>query len=239
MLIPIGDDIERNVAPFQFLTILFIFACFGAFAWEISLPPDSAWIRIVPFTLIPSVLMGYGQLPPELAVMPAVFTMFTSLFLHGGWEHILGNMLFLWVFGSSIEEATGHFRFILLYLLCGLAASMGHVMVNPASDIPTLGASGAISGLMGAYILVYPFNKIKMLLLLPIVMVIRIPALVAIGFWIVYQCYEIWMASTVGPQNEGGGVAWTAHVAGFVAGMFLIPILRRRGVRLMSQPESI
>lgn len=239
MFIPIGDDIERVAAPFQFLTIIILFACFGAFAWEISKPPDEAWDMLIPFTLIPAMLMGYQQMPLDMMVMPVEFTLVSSIFLHAGWEHLLGNMLFLWVFGSSIEEATGHFRFILLYLLCGLAASMGHVMVDPASPIPTLGASGAISGLMGAYLLVYPFNKIKVLMFLPSVTVIRVPALLAVGGWIVLQCVEMWMAAAAGPQDDGGGVAWTAHIAGFVAGMFLITVLRRPGVKLMNQPESI
>jgi membrane associated rhomboid family serine protease len=238
MFIPIGDDIEREAAPFQFLTILFLMASVAAFGWELSLPHDTAWTSIVPLTLIPSVLLGYQHMPAELAIVPAELTLITSLFLHADWGHLVGNMIFLWVFGSSVEEATGHVRFIFLYLLCGVAASVGHVMVDPASTVPTLGASGAISGIMGAYVLVYPFNRIKILMLLPSFFVIRIPALLGIGLWIFWQCYEIFAASAA-PQGGGGGVAWTAHVAGFLAGFALIPFLRRRGVRLMSEPKPV
>lgn len=238
MFIPIGDDIEREAAPFQFLTILFIMACVFAFGWEISLPPETAWDSIVPLTLIPGVLLGYEHMPLEMMVVPAEFTLVTSLFLHADWSHLLGNMIFLWVFGSSIEEATGHVRFVFLFLLCGVAASVGHILVDPASTIPTLGASGAISGIMGAYLLVYPFNRVKVLMLLMSVVVVRVPALLLIGGWIIWQCVEIFAASAV-PQGEGGGVAWTAHIAGFLAGMLLIPFLRRSGVKLMSQPEVV
>lgn len=232
MFLPIGDDIEREAAPFQFLTILLVFASVAAFGWELSLPAETAWEQIVPFTMIPALVSGHQQMPLQMMTIPAEFTVVTSMFLHADWGHLIGNMVFLWVFGSSVEEATGHFRFVLLYLLCGLAASFGHVMLDPASPIPTLGASGAISGIMGAYLLVYPFNRIKVLMMLPTFVVIRVPALLWIGGWIVWQCVEIWTAAAA-PQGEGGGVAWTAHVAGFVAGMFLIAFLRRSGVKLM------
>ena len=239
MFLPIGDDIEREAAPFQFLTILFVFGCVGAFGWEISLPAETAWQQIIPFTMIPAVVFGYEQLPLEMMMIPVEFTMVTSIFLHGGWEHLIGNMIFLWVFGSSVEEATGHFRFFLLYLLCGLAASFGHIMVDPTSSVPTLGASGAISGIMGAYLLVYPFNRIKVLVFAMSIIVVRVPALLWIGGWILWQCVEIWSAAA-GPQpDEAGGVAWTAHVAGFMAGMFLITFLRRPGVKLMSEPKPV
>jgi membrane associated rhomboid family serine protease len=239
MFLPIGDDIEREAAPFQFLTILLVFGSVAAFGWEISLPPESAWQQIIPFTMIPAVLFGYEQLPLEMMLIPVEFTMVTSMFLHADWGHLIGNMIFLWVFGSSVEEATGHFRFILLYLLCGLAASFGHVMVDPTSSVPTLGASGAISGIMGAYLLVYPFNKIKVLVFAMSFVVVRVPALLWIGGWIFWQCVEIWSAAAAPQPDEAGGVAWTAHVAGFVAGMFLIAFLRRAGVKLMSDPKPV
>lgn len=237
MLIPIGDDIEREAAPIQFLTILFVMACVGAWGWEFSLPAETAWEQIVPFTMVPAVVSGYQQVPLEQLVIPPELTMITSLFLHADWMHLIGNMIFLWVFGSSVEEATGHVRFILLYLLSGLAASFGQLMADPSSTIPTLGASGAISGVMGAYLLVYPFNRVKVLMMLTSFVVIRIPALLCIGFWIFWQCVEMWMASATPQQEDVGGVAWTAHVAGFVAGLFLIAVLRRPGVKLMNEPK--
>jgi membrane associated rhomboid family serine protease len=239
MFLPIGDDIEREAAPFPFLTMLFVFGCVAAFGWEISLPPETAWDQIIPFTMIPAVVFGYEQLPYDMMVMPVEFSLVTSMFMHGGWEHLIGNMVFLWVFGSSVEEATGHFKFFFLYLLAGLAASFGHIMLDPTSSVPALGASGAISGIMGAYLLVYPFNRVKVLMMLPHVVVVRVPALLWIGGWIVWQCAEIWMAAAAPQADGGGGVAWTAHVAGFVAGMFLIAFLRRSGVKLMSEPKPV
>lgn len=238
MFLPIGDDVEREEAPFQFLTITILFACVGVFAWEITLPYETALEQIIPFTMIPAVVLGYEPLPPELLVIPPELTVFTSLFLHADWSHLIGNMVFLWVFGSSVEEACGHLRFILFYVLCGLAASLGHVINDPVSTIPTLGASGAISGLMGAYFLVYPFGKIKILMLMPPLGVVRVSALLLLGGWMAWQFYEIWMAAEAGIQNEGG-VAWTAHAAGFITGMFLITVLRRPGVKLMGgAPEA-
>jgi membrane associated rhomboid family serine protease len=239
MFIPIGDDIEREAAPFQFLTILFVFASVAAWGWEISLPAETAWDQIVPFTMIPAVLFGYEQLPPHMMVIPVELTLVTSMFLHGGWLHLIGNMLFLWVFGSSVEEATGHVRFILLFLISGVAASFGHIMLDPTSSVPALGASGAISGVMGAYLLVYPFNRIKVLVLAMSLIVVRVPALLGIGGWILWQCIEIWNASAAPQPAEAGGVAWTAHVSGFLAGMFLIAFLRRPGVKLMSDPKPV
>ncbi|UCH74845.1 MAG: rhomboid family intramembrane serine protease [Rhodospirillales bacterium] len=239
MFLPIGDDIEREAAPFQFLTMLFVSGCVLAFGWEISLPEETAWDQIIPFTMIPAVVFGYEQLPWEMMVIPPEFTMVTSMFLHGGWEHLIGNMIFLWVFGSSVEEATGHVRFFFLYLLAGLAASFGHIMLDPTSSVPTLGASGAISGIMGAYLLVYPFNRIKVLMIVTHVVVIRVPALLWIGGWIVWQCAEIWMAAAAPQPEQAGGVAWTAHVAGFVAGMFLIVFLRRPGIKLMGETAKV
>jgi membrane associated rhomboid family serine protease len=239
MFLPIGDDIEREAAPFQFLTMLLVFACVAAFGWELSLPPETAWDLIVSFTMIPAVVAGHEQLPWDMMLIPPEFTMVTSMFLHGGWEHLIGNMIFLWVFGSSMEEATGHVRFVFLYLLCGLAASFGHIMLDPASSVPTLGASGAISGIMGAYLLVYPFNRIKVLVFAMSIIVVRVPALLWIGGWIVWQCAEIWMAAAAPQPDEAGGVAWTAHVAGFVAGMFLIVFLRRPGVKLMGETAQV
>jgi len=239
MFLPIGDDIEREAAPFPFLTMLLVFGCVAAFGWELSLPPETAWDQILPFTMIPAVVFGYEQLPWDQMLIPPEFTMVTSMFMHGGWEHLIGNMIFLWVFGSSIEEATGHFRFPVLYLLCGLAASFGHILIDPTSSTPTLGASGAISGIMGAYLLVYPFNRIKVLMFALSFVVIRVPALLWIGGWIVWQCVEIWTAAAAPQPEEAGGVAWTAHVAGFVAGMFLIAFLRRPGVKLMGETAKV
>jgi membrane associated rhomboid family serine protease len=159
---------------------------------------------------------------PGLQVTPIHVwgTMLTSMFMHGGWGHLLGNMLYLWIYGDNIENRLGHGRYLMFYILCGILASLSHVFasqaLNPASlNIPSLGASGAISGVMGAYLLLFPKRKINVLVLRSVV---PVPAIVALGLWIVLQ-----MISGAGSLGrEGGGVAYAAHIGGFLAGMLLI-----------------
>lgn len=231
MFIPIGDDIERNAAIFPFSTIIMFGTCLVVFSWQFSLKdPQIYFDAILTYGLIPAVVFNGYLLPAHLVVHPPELTLLTSMFLHGDFMHFAGNMVFLWAFGSSLEEATGHIRFAILYLLCGLAAGIGQATVDPTSLIPMVGASGAISGVMAGYLLVYPYTRVKVLVFLGLrFLVLRIPALVVIGLWITLQAWEMLAASGTGQQ---GGVAWTAHVGGFVAGLFLIMVLRRPGVKL-------
>ena len=163
------------------------------------------------------------QLPGlQVTPIPVWGTILTSMFMHGGWGHLLGNMLFLWIYGDNIENRLGHTRYFLFYILCGILASLSHVFVSqtfsPASlNIPSLGASGAISGVMGAYLLLFPKRKINVLLLRTIV---AVPAIVALGIWILLQVIS--GAGSLG--SEGGGVAYAAHIGGFVAGMLLVKL---------------
>jgi membrane associated rhomboid family serine protease len=157
--------------------------------------------------------------------IPVWGTIITSMFMHGGWGHLLGNMLFLWIYGDNIENRLGHTRYFLFYILCGILASLSHVFVSqafsPASlNIPSLGASGAISGVMGAYMLLFPKRRINMLMLRTVV---AVPAIVALGVWILLQVIS--GAGSLG--GEGGGVAYAAHIGGFVAGMVLIKLFDR------------
>ncbi len=157
--------------------------------------------------------------------IPVWGTIITSMFMHGGWGHLLGNMLFLWIYGDNIENRLGHTRYFLFYILCGILASLSHVFVSqafsPASlNIPSLGASGAISGVMGAYMLLFPKRRINMLMLRTVV---AVPAIVALGVWILLQVIS--GAGSLG--SEGGGVAYAAHIGGFVAGMVLIKLFDR------------
>jgi membrane associated rhomboid family serine protease len=157
--------------------------------------------------------------------IPVWGTIITSMFMHGGWGHLLGNMLFLWIYGDNIENRLGHTRYFLFYLLCGILASLSHVFVSqafsPASlNIPSLGASGAISGVMGAYMLLFPRRRINMLMLRTVV---AVPAIVALGVWILLQIIS--GAGSLG--TEGGGVAYAAHIGGFLAGMLLIKMFDR------------
>jgi len=154
--------------------------------------------------------------------IPVWGTIITSMFMHGGWGHLLGNMLFLWIYGDNIENRLGHTRYLIFYILCGILASLSHVFVSqafsPASmNIPSLGASGAISGVMGAYMLLFPRRRINVLMLRTVV---AVPAIVALGIWIVLQIFS--GASSLG--SEGGGVAYAAHIGGFLAGMLLIKL---------------
>ena len=235
MIIPIGDEIERTATPFQFATITMLAICFGVWGWQVNLSFEEVEGAFYSFGLVPAFLFGYRAPPLELAVIPVELTIVTSMFMHGGWSHIIGNMIYLWVFGSSLEEACGHVRFVIFYLLCGVGAAIGHAMVDPAATIPMVGASGAISGLLAAYMLVYPFNKVTVLFMLVGFFRVRLPALIVVGLWIAYQIYEMFAAAAA-PEPEVGGVAWTAHVGGFATGAVLIFFLRRPGVKLMQEP---
>jgi membrane associated rhomboid family serine protease len=162
----------------------------------------------------------------DIPFRPQVFV--TSLFLHGGWLHVGGNMLYLWIFGDNVEDRLGHVRFLIFYLVCGVAASLVHVLANPASTVPTIGASGAIAGVLGAYFLLYP--KSRVLTLVPLgfyLQVVQLPAFFLLGFWFLLQF--IVGAVSLGARNAGGaGVAWWAHVGGFAAGAGLQFVLRKR-----------
>ena len=147
-MIPIHDDNPTHRWPI--VTVSLIVACVLIFFWQVSLGPRAGTAAVYSFGFIPAVLFTDASLPPELAVVPAGATLFTSMFLHGGFMHLLGNMLYLWVFGNNIEDVCGHGRFLLLYQLCGLAAAFAQALPNPTSEVPMIGASGAISGVLGA-----------------------------------------------------------------------------------------
>ena len=232
MIIPLGDDVKRTWVNFQFATAFMLAACIVVWGRQINLPPEAFEQAFYSFGLVPAVFFGLKPLSPELAIIPSFLTIFTSMFMHASWSHIFGNMLFLWVFGSSLEMACGHVRFVIFYLLCGVGAGLGQSLVDPSGTVPMIGASGAISGVMAAYMLVYPYNKVKLLIF---IFKVRVPALALIGFWIFYQMYEMFSAAAA-PVSQAGGVAWTAHVGGFATGMVLIFFLRRPGVKMMQEP---
>ena len=231
-MIPLHDD--NPTTSFPILTIGLIAVCVLVFLWQTTLGPRGGQAAIYSLGLIPAVLLNRVQLNPELVVIPAQATVFTSMFLHGGFMHLAGNMLYLWIFGNNIEDVMGKFRFILFYFLCGIAAAFGQVLQDPASQIPMVGASGAISGVLGAYLLVYPHARV--LVLIPLwfyVELIRLPAGWVLGFWFVLQ-----ILSSVLSSSEGGGVAWYAHIGGFIAGMILVPVMKRRSVRLFQRGHA-
>jgi membrane associated rhomboid family serine protease len=173
--------------------------------------------------------IGPGELIPlgdqatcRVGTFPAWATVLSSMFMHGGWLHLIGNMWFLWIFGNNVEDSTGRLRFLLFYLLCGAAAAAAQSFASPASRIPMVGASGAISGVMGAYIVLYPRVRVHMLIFLGIFITrIAVPAYFMLGYWFLLQ-----IASGFLSQEESGGVAFLAHAGGFVAGMLLIFLFR-------------
>ena len=186
------------------------------------------------FGSIPGVLFGNKNLPPELAILPAEATLLTSMFLHGGWMHLIGNMLYLWIFGNNIEDIMTRVRFVIFYVACGIIAALAHAIPNADSTIPMIGASGAISGVLGAYLLVYPRARILVLIPLGFIsQLVRLPALAVLGFWFVLQ-----LISTALSDSTGGGVAWGAHLGGFVAGVVLIPFFKRRDVSLFHKQRG-
>ena len=226
-MFPIHDDNPTRITPY--VTYVLLTACVLVFFWQISLG-DAAQQAVYSFGVIPSVLFATKNLPAELEILPAWLTIFTSMFLHGGWMHLIGNMLYLWVFGNNVEDAMGHRRFIVFYLACGLLAALTQAVLNPDSEIPMIGASGAISGVLGAYLLLHPHARI--LVVIPIVIVIYTPWIAAywvLGFWFVLQLFN-----SLTSASDTGGIAYGAHLGGFVAGMLLIPFFKYRHVALFS-----
>ena len=207
-----------------------IAACVLVFLWQIALPAKAQKLAVYALGLVPASLLGHARLPAELAVVPPAATVVTSMFLHGGWLHLLGNLLYLWIFGNNVEEAMGHARFVVFYFASGAAAAMAQALPDPASTIPVVGASGAISGVLGAYLLLYPHARV--LVWVPIGGLLHLPAALVLGLWFLIQI----LASALSGEREGG-IAFGAHVGGFIAGMVLAPIFRRPEVPLWGQPR--
>jgi membrane associated rhomboid family serine protease len=225
-MIPLHDDNPTTITPV--ITVTFIVLCVLTFFWQVSHDAYGRQGIVYALGAIPAVLLQDAQLPPELSWVPTSATLVTSMFLHGGWMHLLGNMLYLWVFGNNVEDAMGHWRFILFYLVCGIAAVYAHAVPNADSEVPMVGASGAISGVLGAYILLYPHARILVGIPLGIIVhTVRLSALWVLGFWFVMQI----ISSLLTPSGQAG-VAFGAHIGGFVAGMALIPVFKYRRFRL-------
>ncbi len=212
-MIPYKDDNPTSIFPFVTIGII-VLNCL-AFAWELFSPVSGREIALAYGAIPSNILSLTGDQP-----LSPVATVFTSMFLHGGFMHLGGNMLYLWIFGNNIEDSLGHGRFILFYLFCGVAAAYGYAVVDPHSTMPMIGASGAISGILGAYALLFPKARVHTILILGIFLqIIQVPALVVIGFWAVFQLLNGILSQGV---TSGGGVAWFAHVGGFLAGILTI-----------------
>src|SRR5712692_10352767 len=211
-MIPLRDVVPSRTTPYITVTIIVL----NAAAWlvELSLPRN----------VLPLFLQVYG-------VVPAYFrasTLVTSMFLHGSWSHVIGNMWYLWIFGDNVEDRVGHGRFVVFYLLCGIAAALGQVAMDPNSMLPTIGASGAIAGVMGAYFVLYPHSRVLTLIPWIFIQVVEMPAIVLLGFWFLMQLFSAGAIAVTASSHGSGGVAFAAHVVGFVVGLGGVFLFRKR-----------
>lgn len=223
-MIPLFDNIPAR--RFSVVNYTIIGVNLLIFFYEVGLVPDlnrfmSTW------GMTPASVVTY-LVPWQPGSVHVATTLLTSMFIHGGWTHLLGNMLFLWIFGDNVEDAMGRLRYLFFYILSGLGAAALQIYVDPSSSIPTLGASGAISGVLGAYILLYPRARVSTLL--PwffFFTIVKIPAVLLLGIWFLLQ-FLSGVAEIAFAGSSVGGVAWWAHIGGFVLGMLLMPLFRQR-----------
>jgi membrane associated rhomboid family serine protease len=217
-MIPLGDHLRRRRPPLA--TAALVLAALAAFAWLALLPPAAQQAAVARWALVPATVAPL--LGGQLATAPQAVRLLTSLLLHAGLLHLLGNLLFLWVFGRAVEAAMGSARFLGFFLLCGALAGLVHTLVEPASTVPTVGASGAISGVMGAYLALHPRARVRSLVVLVVVPVVaEVPAFLWLLGWLALQLVEGARAMAAGPGGGAVGVAWWAHVGGFAAGLLL------------------
>ncbi len=232
-MFPLKDDLPSRSAPVMTVSIvtlnvlvfLYQMSLQLGISLEVDNPPhaiETAQAFVLEFGLVPCRLMDLCAYPED---QPSpLFTVFSSMFLHGGFFHVAGNMLYLWIFGTNVEDTLGHTRFSLFYLLSGVAAAATQVLAAPASEVPMIGASGAVSGVLGAYLILFPQARVLTLVIFGFFWrLLSIPAVVVLGFWIVLQ-----ILNGLGSFGEAGGVAWFAHIGGFFAGMLLLIAMRPR-----------
>ncbi|HSQ21388.1 MAG TPA: rhomboid family intramembrane serine protease [Coriobacteriia bacterium] len=212
-MIPIRDENPTRRLPW--LTILLIGANIAVFVYELSLGPDALQAFWTRWAIVPARFLADPFSPAELA------TIVTAMFMHAGWVHLIGNMLYLWIFGNNIEDRFGPLGFAVFYLASGIAASAAQMLATPASTVPNLGASGAVAGVLGAYLLLYPgASVITIIPIFVFIEVARVPAYLVIGFWFILQL-GTGLASLATTAPDAGGVAYFAHVGGFVAGLLM------------------
>lgn len=216
-------DIRRaGIAAFNVFLIVLNFV---AFIYELSLSPRQGRFLVYTFGLIPTRVQSFLA-PHGIGPGKAFLPILTSMFLHGGWLHLLGNMLFLWVFGGAVEEFMGHIQYLTFYLISGIGSAITHLIFNWSSTVPTIGASGAISGVMGAFIVLYPRARVTTLIpALFLFFTVRIPAIFMLGYWFLLQFVS--GVTSLGTSGQGG-VAWWAHIGGFLLGAMITLVMRRR-----------
>ena len=214
-MIPLKDDNPTSDRPI--ITYFIIGLCVAIFLIQLGTQSYKTGQLFFSYGLIPSVLMGHKQLPMDLYAVPAYVTIFSSMFMHGGFMHLIGNMLYMWIFADNIEDNLGATRFIIFYLLCGIGAAMTQVLMDTHSQVPMVGASGAIGGVLGAYLINHPNARVLVLIPYFILTIVKIRALYVLGFWFILQFI-----------SSGGGVAYAAHIGGFVSGMILILFFNKK-----------
>lgn len=232
MFLPIRDDNPHTTTPI--VTWGLIGLCVAVFFWQKGLDPRAAQLAILSYGIIPADLFGTAELDPIISPLPAWMTIFTSMFMHGGWMHLGGSMLYLWIFGDNVEASMGHVRFLIFYLACGLVAALAQSIGAPDSTVPMVGASGAVAGVLGAYLILHPRANIKVFMWLIIfITMINVPAWIVLGVWFLGQ-----LISQAGTNTGEPGVAFLAHIGGFIAGALLIFKMRKPGVPVFGQRAS-
>ncbi|MDP2944871.1 MAG: rhomboid family intramembrane serine protease [Atribacterota bacterium] len=220
-MFPIWDDVPTK--KFPLITVILIALNSMVFLYQVSLGERFTEF-IHSMGLLPFEITTHVDLFPS-GPSPIYLTIFSSMFMHGSIVHLLGNMLFLWIFGNNIEDYLGRKKFVIFYLICGIAAAFTQIFFNPDSRVPMVGASGAIAGVLGAYLLLYPRAKVTTVIIFVFfIRLIKIPAVVVLGFWIIYQF--LYGISSLAVRTGEGGVAWFAHIGGFICGVILIKLIK-------------
>ncbi len=233
LALPLYDDNPKARLPV--VTAGLIGACTVVFLWQLGLDDTASEAASLTYGMIPAVLFGYADLPAALRAVPPTATLITSMFLHGGLLHLLGNMLYLWIFGKGVEKALGGPRFLVFYLLCGVAAALTQALTDPTAEVPMIGASGAIAGTLGAYLILHPrANVVVFIWILVFVRLVSVPAVLLLGIW-----FGLQLLSALSMETGEAGVAFWAHVGGFVVGIALVLVMRPRHVDLMQPRRTV
>ena len=225
-MIPLRDENPSSTIPFVNIFLIIANICIFLYLnYFVSGDTNQFFLRL---GFIPFELTHFKDIGP-VNLVPVPLTIFTAMFIHGGWIHLLSNMLYLWIFGDNVEDLLGHIKYLFFYLACGITATGVHFFINTASKVPTVGASGAIAGVLGAYLFLFPKARVKTLLILFIfIHIISIPAIIMLGLWIIMQILSAYIEYG---SKTGGGIAWFAHIGGFAAGLVLIVLMKKRKKR--------
>lgn len=232
MFLPFRDDNPHNITPVVNYTLIAL--CVAVFAWQFTLDERAGELAVYAYGLIPGELFGKVQIDPRIGRPDGWLTIFTSMFLHGGIMHLLGNMGYLWIFGDNVEASLGRARYLLFYLICGVAAAAAQIAAAPGSEVPMIGASGAISGVLGAYMVLHPRANIRVFVWLIIyISVWNLPAWVVLGLWFGGQLMS---SASIDPGQPG--VAFMAHIGGFVAGAVLVFFFKKPSVEVFEHAHT-